>query len=329
MAVTMSRLGETPCVTLSNDAVDVEVLAGKGADILSITDRATGVNPLWRSRWGHHQLRTAQMSADTTTAWLVSCVGGWNFLFPGGGAESVVQGGLQPMHGEASITSWDVVDHDGADSAGPWVRLSTHLSRSPFALERTVRLVGESGELEVIDRAVNEGGEPFPTAWTQHPTLGPPFLDGSCVIETNAATIEPDDAYDLPHIPMAIGDRRSWSEARGIVGRVPSRGEARQLLSYLHFEEPESWYRVVNESSGLAFSVNWLTSDYPHAWFFQEMDATGGWPWFSNTFIMAIEPSTTWPGRGLAHAVEVDRVEVLQPGASMTKSIRASFGRTA
>ena len=193
MAVTMSQLGETPCVTLSNDAVDVEVLAGKGADILSITDRATGVNPLWRSRWGHHQLRTAQMSADTTTAWLVSCVGGWNFLFPGGGAESVVQGGLQPMHGEASITSWDVVDHDGVDSAGPWVRLSTHLSRSPFTLERTVRLVGESGELEVIDRAVNEGGEPFPTAWTQHPTLGPPFLDASCVIETNAATIEPDD----------------------------------------------------------------------------------------------------------------------------------------
>jgi galactose mutarotase-like enzyme len=326
MAAELSHEGEIPSVVLTNESIEVTILAGKGADILSITDRSSGVSPLWRSRWGHHHARSAQMNGDSSTAWLMACAGGWNFLFPGGGAESTVGGGLQPMHGEASIVPWDVVEIDGGDAQGSYVTLRTHLGRSPFTVERLVRLVGESGMIEVTDRATNEGGDPFPVTWTQHPTLGAPFLDASCRIETNAEWVEADDTYALPHIPLPIGERRSWSDATDVLGRIPDRGEPRQLLSYLHFGQPQAWYRVTSASRNLAFQVDWALDDYPFAWFFQEMDATAGWPWFSNTYIMAIEPSTTWPGRGLAHAIDVGRMDVLQPGESMSKSIRASFG---
>lgn len=326
MNAELSMQGEIRSVVLSNDSLEVVILAGKGADVLSITDRASGVNPLWRSRWGHHHARSAQMNADSSAAWLSACAGGWNFLFPGGGAESTVGGVVQPMHGEASIAPWDVADMDGRDADGPWVKLRTHLSRSPFAIERTVRLLGESGDVHITDTVTNEGGEPFPATWTQHPTLGAPFLDASCTIETNADSVEPDETYALPHVPLPIGQRRSWNEAQPILGRIPRRGEPRQLLSYLDYTASDAWYRVTNQTQGLAFEVQWARAEYPHAWFFQEMDATAGWPWFSNTYIMAIEPSTTKPGRGLAHAVEIGKAEVLEPGASASKSILARFG---
>ena len=319
-----THVGGIPAVRLANDAIEVTILAGKGADILSIRDLATGCDPLWKARWGHHHVESALSHPDSSSAWLAACVGGWNLLFPGGGAESTVAGGLQPMHGEASIVAWDVVEC--STDGGSAVSLRTHLSRSPFLLERTVRLVGDTGELVIRDTAVNEGGEASPFTWTHHPTLGPPFLDDSCVIETNAATVEADETYTLPHVPLPAGPAIAWRDAAGVLGRVPPRDDPRQLLAYLHFDGPDAWYRVTNQQKEMAFEVRWSTADLPHAWFFQEMDATAGWPWFSNTYIMAIEPSSTFPGRGLAHAVDAERAAWLAPGETSSIEIAATFG---
>ena len=320
-----TQVGEIPAVVLGNDAIEVTILAGKGADILSMRDLRTGIDPLWKARWGAHHSRSALNQPDSLHAWLSSCAGGWNTLFPGGGAESVVGGAIQPMHGESSIIPWDVV-HLETSAAGAEVRLVTHLSRSPFCLERHLSLSGDLAEITVTDTAVNEGGESFPYTWTHHPTLGSPFLDAHCVIETNAVTWRADDTYDLPHIPLPATAEMPWSEACAVLGKVPAFGEPRQLLSYLDFADSDAWYRIVNPEHDLAFELAWSSADMPHAWFFQEMCATPGWPWFSNTYIMAIEPSTTWPGRGLAHAVAEGRAAQLGPGESRTIRVTASLG---
>jgi hypothetical protein len=323
MSVHVGLVGEIPAITLSNDALDVTVLSGKGADIYSIRDKESGIDPLWKARWGSHHARSSLSHGDSASAWLAACAGGWNLLFPSGGAESTVGGGLQPMHGEASITSWEYVPNE-SDSTS--ILLRTHLSRSPFALERRITLEENSHSIVVTDLARNEGGEPFPCTWTQHPTLGPPFLDGSCVIDTNADTVELDDTYLLPHVPSGVLGVQSWSDAREVLARVPDRGVRRQLLAYLHFTEPESWYCVTSERLGFTFRLTWSTEDLPHAWFFQELDATSNWPWFSNTYIMAIEPSNTFPGRGLAHAIDVNRAQVIAPGDTTSVSVTAWFG---
>jgi galactose mutarotase-like enzyme len=326
MEARQSRDGDTDSVVLGNTAVEVTVLVGKGADIISITDRDSGVNPLWKARWGNHHVHSALAHESSGSAWLASCTGGWNVLFPGGGAESTVGGAIQPMHGEASIVPWSI-ESIGVGDDGPSVTMRTHLTRSPFKLERTVRLVGETSEVVVTDTAINEGGESFPFTWTHHPTLGPPFLSDRCAITTNATEVVADETYDLPGIPLPAGSRMPWSEAKAALGPVVGRGMPRQLLSYLLFQETTAWYRVTNQELDLSFEARWLTSEMPYAWFFQEMDATAGYPWFSNTYIMALEPSTTWPGRGLAHAVDIDRVQWLSPGEAKSVSISVSFGR--
>jgi len=106
---------------------------------------------------------------------------------------------------------------------------------------------------------------------------------------------------------------------------VPPRGTPRQLLTYLNFDAGPAYYHVDNTLLGTRFSVRWDGSVLPYAWFFQEMDAGQGYPWFGTTYVMAIEPSSTKPGRGLAHAVEAGIVTRLEPGASDSISISASI----
>ena len=43
----------------------------------------------------------------------------------------------------------------------------------------------------------------------------------------------------------------------------------------------------------------WPTAVFPFAWFWQEMHATPGFPWYRGAYVMAIEPFSSIPGQGL------------------------------
>ena len=66
-------------------------------------------------------------------------------LFPSGGGPSQYKGVELNFHGEASVTAWDVIEFE-ADSSSAWLVLSNRLARSPFRIDRTIRL--EAGSVE-------------------------------------------------------------------------------------------------------------------------------------------------------------------------------------
>src|SRR5690606_33972455 len=98
-------------------------------------------------------------------------------------------------HGEASTSVWDVdgVDTDGGSAQ---IRLSVRLRRSPFRIERVMRLEGDRPVLIIRERVTNVGGEPMEFMWGHHPAYGAPFLSGACRVDTSARTIWADDVYD-------------------------------------------------------------------------------------------------------------------------------------
>ncbi len=200
MTVQIRQLAGIDTVTLSNALVDVVVLTGKGADIYSMRSTHSGVDPLWKARWGPEHMQSTLLANDSGVNWLARCPGGWQTLVPSGGIESVVQGAVQPQHGEASSVPWRL---DGTEegSTSSVVTLSCRLTRSPLCLRRTIELPNDEATVHIRDTATNEGGLAFPLTWTHHPTLGPPFLSGDCRISTNAMSVEIDDTYDLPHVP--------------------------------------------------------------------------------------------------------------------------------
>ena len=144
-----------------------------------------------------------------------------------------------------------------------------------------------------------------------------------CRIDTAARTVTADAIFDGDHNPLPPSSRHTWPIARAKDGsavdlsQIPPAELPRQLLAYLD-DFDSGWYAITNPDLELGVGVVWPADLYPYAWFFQEMHASSGWPWYRRTFMCAIEPSSSVPGHGLAEAAKTGTHRTLLPGASET-----------
>lgn len=322
-------------LVLENDAIAATVLPGKGGDITSLVAKPEGIDVLWRSPWGLLPQNAGVATAtDSQVAWMDAYQGGWQEIFPSGGGPCRHKGVELNFHGEASTSAWDVEIVQGEGDAAE-VRLSVRLRRSPFRIERTMRVEAGRAALLIRERITNEGGEPMEFMWGHHPAYGAPFLSGACRIETNAHSIRADDGLDGPHNPLTPDAQYAWPNAERNgqavdLSRVPAEGgEPRHALAYLgDFAGDHGWYAITNPDLGLAVGLAWPTSVFPFAWFWQEMGATSGYPWYRGVYVMAIEPFTSWPGQGLTAVMEKSGTHrALGPGETIEADLAAVLHR--
>ncbi len=184
------------------------------------------------------------------------------------------------------------------------------------------------------ERITNEGGEPIDYMWGHHPSYGPPFLSDACRIDIGARALRADDSYDGPYNPLAPGGRYDWpigerDGARTDLSRVPGRTVPRHLLAY--FERFDAgWYGITNTALGLGVGLVWPKEIFPYAWFWQELHASSGHPWYRGTYVMAIEPFSSIPGQGLVAAMEKTGTHrTLAAGDSVEAELRAVFYESA
>jgi hypothetical protein len=265
------------------------------------------------------------------TAWLEAYAGGWQEIFPSGGGPCAYKGVELNFHGEASVVAWDV-ELPPTDGETTELRLSTRLARSPFRLERTMRLERGRPVLTLDERIVNDGGEEMAYMWGHHPAYGAPFLSAACRIDTNARGLLADDQLDGPFNPLAPGSRSSWPwtarEGQTTdLTHVPGPDEPRHLLGYFQeFSGSHGWYGLTNTELGFGVGMVWPAAVFPYAWFWQEIHATAGFPWYRGVNVMAIEPFTSIPGQGLVAVMEkTGSHRTLAPGEAIEASLRVVF----
>ncbi len=235
------------------------------------------------------------------------------------------------FHGEASASDWEIEIIKGSGDEAE-VRLTIRLARSPLRLERTMRVVSGAAVLHFHEQIVNEGGEPIDYMWGHHPAYGAPFLDSSCRIDTNARTLRADDRADAPGNALTPGGRFVWpmGQRDGTetdMSKVPGPSDPRSTMAYLgNFDGETAWYGITNRSLGFGVGLVWRTSAFPHAWYWQEMNASEGYPWYKSVYVMAIEPQTSIPAHGLVHAIESTGTHrTLAPGEATEAELRAVF----
>ena len=305
--VTLSR--GVRAVRLENDLLATTVLVDKGADIYELVHKPKGVDVLWKSPWGLRRPGGGTPSAfNSAVTWVEAYEGGWQEIFPSGGGPATYKGVELNFHGEASMLAWDYESAAGDDWAE--LRLSVRLTRSPFRIKRTMRVDAGTPVLTLNERITNEGGELMDYMWSHHPAFGAPFLDAACRIDTNARRVIADDAYEPPHSPFDPGRTYQWpTGGRGNeaidLSLVPGEGEGRATLGYFaDFAGDHAWYGITNTDLGFGVGMVWPVAAFPHAWFWQEMHASPGFPWYKGVYVMAIEPGTSYPGQGLTNAME-------------------------
>src|SRR5262245_36259714 len=201
---------------IENDAMRVTVLE-EGGHIAEIMDKASGINPLWIPPWtsiepSSYDARMHPEYGTGSDAKLLAGIMGHNLcldLFGGPSREEAVAG--ITAHGEASVNRYEItcVAHQ--------LTCRTYLPLAQLRLERLVALMYR--RVRIIESVENLSSTDRPIAWTQHVTLGPPFLERgitqfrvsatrSKVFESEfgtAAYLKTGAEFDWPMAPLSTG----------------------------------------------------------------------------------------------------------------------------
>lgn len=282
---------------LANDLLEVVVTPGKGCDILALVDRTSGTDLLFKPPWRRrHGAAPSTHHATSASQWLESYAGGWQLVLPNGGDACEEHGVEWGFHGEACLVPWEV-ETCAATSA----TLSTDLFRAPLSLRRTLDVDGPV--LRIKETVINTSPDPIEVMWSHHPAFGSPFLEAGCTLTTGARTYLADDKG--PGTMLASGSRHAWPAAETAdgtmidLGAIPSPAEPRMHFGYLS-QFDAGWFAVTNPRLELGVALRWPLEVFPYAWFWQEVHSTVGYPWYRRAYVTAVEPCTTFPGRGLA-----------------------------
>lgn len=311
---------------LENDLLATTILLDKGADIYELIYKPKAMDVLWKSPWGIKEAARGLDSAfDSATAWLEAYAGGWQELFPNGGTPCTYKGAALNFHGEASMTAWhyEVVE-SGSQAAE--VKLYTRLFRSPFRIERSMRVEAGKPVLVLRERITNEAGEAMDYMWSHHPAYGSPFLSDQCRVDTDARSFVSDDGYAGSHNPLKLNTRYTWPNGEDAdMSAIPGQNTPRDTLAYLE-EFEAGWYGITNAAHGFGVGLVWDKNVFPYAWYWQEMHANSGFPWYKGAYVMAIEPASSIPGQGLVNVMEKTKTHrTIAAGASVQTELRAVF----
>ena len=271
-------------VEIQNRELRVTILPG-GGHIAAITDLASGVSPLWEPKW-----RSVDPSAFDAASYpefgtgsdarLLAGIAGHNLCLDlfGGSSEEEFRAGLTP-HGEGSV-----VDFDVAVEAGELVQRS----EMPLAKIRFSRRVGLEGRMVRIRETV-ESVAAFdrPIAWTQHVTLGEPFLEpGQTQFRASATKSKVyEDAFGAADY-LTAGAEFDWPLAPRTAGGLcdlqvynDSSKSGAFTTHLMDRSREDAFFTAFSPRLGLLFGYVWKRRDFPWLGIWEENRSRMFGPW--------------------------------------------------
>lgn len=316
-------------VVIENELLRAVVLAGKGADLMSLVHKSSDTEYLWRSPWGvRDPARSMPSSGDPTAVWLDHYEGGWQSVFPNGGLPATYRGAELGQHAEANLVPWDtLVVEEGPERAE--ARFRVRLTRTP--LEATKRVWVEAGvaTLGVEVEVTNEGAEDLDLVYGEHIALGSPFLSERCVIDLPGGTVRTHPSRYSPRNRLRADTATPWPTALGCKGenldlRRVLGPEARVDDQAYIGDLADGWYAVTNIERGVGLAVRFPHELLRYLWYWQMFGGGSGYPWWGRTYNIGLEPFTSWPNLGLEQAVANGSAARLGPGERLRAELRAS-----
>ena len=304
-------------LTLENAALRVVLDPLLGGTIVSVRHRALEAEVLGTTPWDPLPGPCSSAVALDGDGWLAHYGGGWPLLFPNGGDACAFEGANHGFHGEASVTSWQVEREDGG------LLLRRRFFTVPVEMHRRISL---DGDVLVVHETVRfTGATPRRVMWTHHPSFGGDLLDSDFVIETGARTVTVDDRYDPPSNPLIPAAAGTWPEVPGKAGPIdlahPSRGPMASLVYLSDFAAP--WVAVRRSDGAVGATLSWDDARFPCLWLWYELGGSEETPWHGSARLLGVEPSTSWPGNGLADiARRGGPLLTLEPGAELSAFVR-------
>jgi hypothetical protein len=281
-------------VSVENDEVRVTVLR-EGGHIAEILHKASGVNPLWTPPWA--SIEPSSYSAGVhpeygsdIDARLLAGIMGHSLCLDLFGAPSAeeAEAGIG-VHGEGSVATYDIRGSDGGLTMTGCFPLAQIRFTRTIELHRAGVDIEESVEsLAFFDR---------PIGWTQHVTLGSPFLECGVTQFRMPATeskvfegafgandyLSPRAEFEWPHAPQSGGGSADLS----VFNAAPV-----SSAYTAHLMDPareDVCFTAYHPGLQLKFGYRWKRADFPWLGRWEENRSRAHSPWNGNTIACGLE----------------------------------------
>jgi hypothetical protein len=281
-------------VAIENAEVRVVVLPG-GGHIAAIEHKPSGVNPLWTPPWNSvdpvtfNPARTPEFGT-ACDARLLAGIMGHNLcldIFGGPSAEEDAAG--VTAHGEGSVARFDIA------ASGQKLTMKADFPLAQIRFERTIELNGHT--VNIRESAESQAAFDRPIGWTQHVTLGPPFLErGKTQFRSSAKKSKVfesefgSDAYLKPGAefewPLAPGKDGTWKDL-GVMNLADvSSGYTAHAMDEAN---ARAFFTAWSPTSKIAFSYVWKRSDFPWLGIWEENNSRTASPWNKKSLTRGME----------------------------------------
>jgi hypothetical protein len=271
--------------SIENDRIRVTVLEG-GGHIAEILDKTTGVNPLWTPPWPtiepgdfDHATHPGYGNGPAESR-LLSAIMGHNLCLDifGGPSPEEEAAGLT-AHGEGSSAVYQITDD--RSSLVMWARLPM----AQLTFERRISLVGQA--VRIRETVENIAGVDRPLAWTQHVTMGPPFLErGTTEFRASVTRSKTFEGTFGSADYLRSGTEFDWPMAPAAGGSVADlrRASAAPVSSgyTAHLADPaltQACFVAFSPRHQLAFGYIWNRIDFPWLGIWEENASRTDPPW--------------------------------------------------
>ena len=292
----MTTYRNRKAVQLENEMLRITVLT-EGGHIAELFHKPAGLNPLWTPPWpslepSAYDAAKHPQYGNNSESKLLAGLMGHNLCMDifGGPSDDEAAAGMT-VHGEASVAPYEIKVAGGslqqrATFSQAQLRFARNIS---FAAPNVVRIAEEVENLSALDR---------PIAWTQHVTLGAPFVEPGVTLFRASATkskvIESDFTggkgymkigaeFDWPNVPSLNG---GTVDMRGFINRPVSGAFSTHLMDP---RRPDAFFLAWSPKSKLLVGYVWRRADFPWLGIWEESHCRTAPPWNGQTITRGME----------------------------------------
>jgi hypothetical protein len=271
--------------SIENGHLRVTILV-EGGHIAEVLDKRSGINPLWTPHWDSIEPSMFDASrhasyGGATDGPLLAGIMGHNLCLDmfGGPSPEETAAGLT-AHGEASVAPYAI------EANGSVMIARADLLQAGLSVMRRLEL--RRTTVEITETVTNLTACDRPVGWTQHVTLGPPFLKNGVTEFSASATrskvfegvfgpadyLVPGATFDWPHAPRADGG--------GTVNLQRYTSAPASSAYTAHLMDPsraEAFFVSFDPDAQLAFGYQWRRADFPWMGIWEENRSRSTSPW--------------------------------------------------
>jgi hypothetical protein len=280
--------------TIENDNLRVTVLE-EGGHIVEIVDKATGVNPLWSPPWpsiepsDYSQLNPDSIYGGGSDARLLAGIMGHSLCLDifGPPTDNEAMAGIG-AHGEGSVAPYELTA-SGADLVA-----RAHFPIAGLEFER--RLLLRNRTLDIRETLVNRSDRERQIGWTQHVTLGPPFLErGTTQFRASATRSKVFESTFGAHDYLTAAAEFAWPMAPSLDGGVcdlrvcADAAHSSAYTAHLMNRSETAFFVAFSPRFELALAYVWKAADFPWMGMWEENHSRLSTPWNGRTLARGME----------------------------------------